>query len=87
MPISLTFQEVIAFFLIGGLGGVSRELVTHPHITDWKNSWKRFCYQIGSALIIGGFIGILVDNTLIISGLAGYSGSDVLEELIKKKTY
>lgn len=85
MAIELTLTELAAFGGIGALGGVARELVTHPRWQDWKQDYQKFAYQIGSAAVIGGFVGIMVDTSIVISGLAGYAGSDALEELMKEK--
>lgn len=85
MAIDLTLYQMVMFAAIGALGGITRELVTHPQWKDWQNNYAKILYQLGSAAIIGAFIGILIDNTLIMAGLSGYAGSDALEELMKNK--
>lgn len=77
---------MLEFFGIGAVGGIVRELVSHAREPPKnKQEWINIVWSLVSAAIIGGFVGLLVDQTLVLAGTAGYLGSDAIDNLIALK--
>jgi hypothetical protein len=75
-------------FLAGGLGGLIRGLVGiyKSQTFDPKNftfDWKPFVAWIVVAVIVGQFAGIVFNGDWRASMMAGYAGSDFIENLYK----
>jgi len=81
------FSYIIYPGLVGGIGGLAR-----GSFGVWKSlKWKKkkfilsyYLITILIAVIIGIFIGIIFGPDYKTAGLAGYAGTDILENAYKK---
>jgi len=75
----------IYLFLIGALGALIKDIVQDNTIElPKKIDGKWFLGFIGG-MLVGGFIGWAVDQSLLIAALSGYTGKSVIENLLFKK--
>ena len=66
--------------LVRGLVGVSKSLAKP---TKFKFRWKPFLLPMFVATLVGGLSGVIIDGDWKLSLLAGYAGTDLLENLYK----
>lgn len=82
---TLTAWEIIKFALAGGLGALIKDMV--------KDNAIRLPRRIGSKLVlgtiggvmVGAFVGCVVDQSFFTAWMGGYLGFSVIEELIPPK--
>lgn len=78
----------VTFLLYGALGGLARGLIgamkafKDSTVIDHLNWGKLFINILGST-VVGAVVGLLVDINPIVACTAGYSGTDIIESLIK----
>ena len=80
-------EIIVSAILFGSLGGcvrglvgVSKAIISHRKINPF--------YLLSTVLIaciVGGVTGILVEGSIVVSILAGYAGSDLIEFMYKGK--
>lgn len=71
--------------LAGTVGALVREILREGGIElPKKIGGKLFLGFIGSA-IVGGFVGYLIDGSVVTAALAGYTGISAIENLLLKK--
>lgn len=77
--------EVINFILVGALGGLVRALYGLMKAVNRndKVSLGYFLTTVISAGIIGGILGSVFTVDYKLAALAGYAGTDVLENVFK----
>lgn len=77
--------DVISFILIGALGGFVRALYGFMKAVnrDQKIKINYFLITIITAGIIGGILGSVFTTDYRITALAGYAGTDILENIFK----
>ncbi len=78
-------EVVIGFILVGSLGGLVRSLygLMKAVNKEKKISLNYFVITIVTAGIIGGILGSVFTTDYRITALAGYAGTDVLENIFK----
>jgi len=78
-------QEVAIFVLVGALGGLVRALygLMKSVSKNKKFSSGHFLITIITAGVIGGILGSVFTTTYNVAALAGYVGTDVLENVFK----
>ena len=78
-------QEVLIFILVGSLGGLVRALYGLMKAVNRNQQIKLnyFIITIISAGIIGGILGSVFTTTYNVAALAGYAGTDILENVFK----
>ncbi|MBI2672515.1 hypothetical protein HYX16_06290 [Candidatus Woesearchaeota archaeon] len=78
-------QEVIAFILVGALGGLVRALYGIMKAVA-KNKTISIGYFLTTIIIagaIGGILGSVFNTQYNIAALTGYVGTDILENVFK----
>ncbi len=80
----------IQFLFFGALGGLARGFVgAYKHSLPIGNSKKldipRLLIQIVGACVIGGVVGLIVDQNPITALASGYAGIDIISNVIKLK--
>ena len=78
-------QEVLIFILVGSLGGLVRALYGLMKAVNKSQQIKLnyFIITIVSAGIIGGTLGSVFTTDYRITALAGYAGTDILENIFR----
>ena len=78
-------QEVLTFILLGFLGGLVRSLYGILKAVNEGEVIKKdyFITTIIIAGLIGGILGYVFDIDFRIATLAGYVGTDILENIFK----
>jgi len=76
--------------LLGALGGIVRGLVGILKLFEQKQPGEKFrlgyfLFSVFVAAVVGGFAGALSGGDWKVAGLAGYAGTDFLENLYKIK--
>ena len=75
----------IYLFLVGAIGAFIKDVVEDNSIElPKKLDGKWFLGFIGG-MLVGGFVGWAVDQSLLIAALSGYTGKSVIENLLMKK--
>lgn len=69
-------------FLAGGLGAFIRLLVDNGSISLPKKIDGGYALGFISSVLIGGFVGCVVDGSLLTAAMGGYIGSSVLQSII-----
>jgi hypothetical protein len=72
------------FFLIGAFGALIRDLVKDRTIDLPKLKDEKLYLGCIGGMLIGAFVGSAVDQNLIVAGLAGYTGTSIIDRLITK---
>lgn len=77
--------EVINFILVGALGGLVRALygLMKAVNNNEKISVGYFLLTVITASIIGGILGSVFTLDFKLTALAGYAGTDILENIFK----
>jgi len=81
-------MKAITFLFFGAIGGLARGL-----LGAYKNSmilgerrkltWSKMLFNIITATIVGGVVGMIVDGDPVTATCSGYVGIDVIEGIIK----
>lgn len=90
----MTLEVVIVCAIVGGLGGISRALITGkgvialPKRYDIPGCSPHLNLGVIAPIILGAFAGILARQSLgvngIISAIAGYAGADFIENVLER---
>lgn len=83
-------DSVAAMVLVGALGGAVRGLVGILKLYEQKRPDEKFrtgyfLFSVFVAAVVGGFAGALAGGDWKVAGLAGYAGTDFIENLYKIK--
>ena len=76
---------LLSMFIIGALGALMKDILKDNQLTLPKCSGGNFSLGFIGGMIIGGAAGYLVDTDPVTAFLAGYAGSEIIENLIAKK--
>ena len=75
-------MEILYFVIAGGVGALAKDLVKDNCIV--LPSFQNGKYNLGfvGSMIIGAFIGYVVDHNPITSALSGYVGISILNNIL-----
>jgi len=79
--------EVIPLIIAGAVGAFVKDILEDGKISLPKRVNGDLILGFIGSIIVGGFIGLLVDKDPIIAGLAGYVGKSAIEKLISRESY
>ena len=79
--------SIILFILPGMLGGLVRGAigVSKSMKKDSKMNISRLIFMLIVSILVGGFTSTIIGGDIATSMLAGFAGSDILENLYKYK--
>lgn len=78
-------QEILTLFLAGAIGALAKDILEDGGLQmPFKKDGIFYVGFIG-AMIIGGFVGYVVDGGLLEAGLAGFTGYAAIGAMIGKK--
>lgn len=76
--------QAIYLFGAGALGALVKDIVQDGKIElPKKVNSALFLGSLGG-MLVGGFVGWVIDGSLITAALAGYTGESIIEKLVKK---
>jgi len=78
-------MEVLYLFLAGAFGALIKDIVVDGKIELPKKIDAAIALGFIGGVLVGGFIGWVVDGSLITAALAGFTGTSVIENLIKRE--
>ena len=81
-------MEILQFLLFGALGGLVRGLLgaykNSLHVGNGKKiDWGKMSLQIACSFVIGGVVGMIVDQNPVTALASGYAGLDLIDSVIK----
>lgn len=79
-------MNVIWLFVVGAIGALVKDIVTDNKIQLPKKTNSEILLGTLGAMIIGGFVGWAVDQSLLVAGLSGFVGITAIEHLLPKRT-
>ena len=79
-------MDQFIFFLAGGAGALSKDIFSDNKLVMPKMIDGDLLLGFLGGLVIGGFAGIFVDHSLLTAFLGGFTGYQVLGNLIPKQT-
>jgi hypothetical protein len=80
-------MDVIFMILSGAIGAFVKDIIEDGKIVLPKRVNGDLILGFIGSIIVGAFIGFLVDKNPVVSGLAGYVGKSMIENLIPKNSY
>jgi len=75
----------ISCFLAGALGALVKDILIDGAIVLPEKVDKKLKLGFLGGMIIGGFVGWAVDQSLITAAFAGFSGRQMIEKLLPKE--
>ena len=78
-------MAVIYFFLAGAAGALVKDLLIDNTLELPKRVDGKIALGFIGGMLIGGFVGWAVDQSILMAALAGFSGTSILENLSNKK--
>jgi uncharacterized membrane protein YeaQ/YmgE (transglycosylase-associated protein family) len=78
---------MISLIIAGAIGALVKDILQDGKISLPKKVNGDLVLGFIGSIIVGAFIGFLVDKDPVISGLAGYVGKSMIENLIPKNSY
>jgi len=76
---------VISLFVAGAIGAFVKDVLVGNEIRLPERIDRTLSLGFIGGMIIGGFVGWVVDGTLLTAALAGFVGFATIENLIPKK--
>ena len=81
-------MNIITLLIIAGaVGALVKDIIEDGKITLPKRVNGDLVLGFIGSIIIGGFIGFIVDKSPIDAAMGGYIGKSIIENLISKESY
>jgi hypothetical protein len=80
-------NPIVLLIISGAIGAFVKDILEDGKVSLPKRVNGDLVLGFIGSIIVGGFIGFLVDKNPVVSGLAGYVGKSVIENLIHKESY
>jgi len=78
-------MEIIYFFLAGAVGSLVKDILVDNTLELPKRINGKIALGFVGGMLVGGFTGWAVDQSILMAALAGFSGTAVLENLLNKR--
>ena len=74
--------EIVGFLVAGAFGSLAKDIVSDgslrlPHIKDGQ-----LVLGFIGGMVVGAFVGYVVDNSLLMAVLSGYVGTSAIQHLL-----
>lgn len=79
--------SVIYLIIAGAIGGLVKDILEDGKIALPKKVNGDLVLGFIGSMIIGAFVGFIVDKDPVVAGLSGYVGKAVIEKLISRESY
>ena len=79
-------QEIIFYFIIGAGGALTKDILHDNSFTLPKIQKDRIVLGFLGGTIVGGIVGILVDENPVNAFTAGFAGTSVIESLLNSNS-
>lgn len=80
-------NSILVLILAGAVGALVKDILEDGRISLPKKVNSDLILGFIGSMIVGAFIGFVVDNNPVTAGLAGYVGKAILEKLVSKNSY
>jgi len=82
-------MEALSLSLIvaGAVGAFVKDILEDGKISLPKRVNSDLILGFLGSIIVGAFIGFIVDKDPVVAGLAGYVGKSVIEKLVSRESY
>ena len=78
-------MAVIYFFLAGAAGALIKDILVDNTLELPKRINGKIALGFVGGMLVGGFTGWAIDQSILMAALAGFSGTAVLENLLNKR--
>jgi len=75
-------ENVFLLFVAGAVGSLVSQLVRDNTLELPAKVTSGLCLGFLGGLVVGGFVGVVVDGSYVSAGLAGYVGINVIEKFL-----
>jgi len=78
-------MEIVYFFIAGAAGALVKDILVDNTLELPKRVDGKIALGFIGGMLVGGFTGWAVDQSILMAALAGFSGTSVLENLLNKR--
>jgi len=75
-------ENIFLLFVAGAVGSLVSQLVRDNTLELPAKVTSGLCLGFLGGLVVGGFVGVVVDGSYVSAGLAGYVGVNVIEKFL-----